>query len=253
MLHRSKSYSDESVIMSEIFHNDDYVDMESAMAETDTPQDHRVRVAADRRKRMLAQLSAAALRVMARAGVEGTTIDAIIQEAGVSRGTFYKYYDAPSDLIRAVGAELAEDLIRAVSPTLQSLDDPAARLASGFRMILRLAEENPLLARFLVHAGWPATDHVPAFSERVGANIAAGIAQGRFTTSQMVSEAMVGGLLMGVVAATLTGRQEQTLHFDATKALLLGVGLGSDEAEAFASMPLEPSAPLTGGLLERCC
>lgn len=222
------------------------------MSQDEAPEDHRVRVAADRRRRMLAQLSAAALRVMAQAGAEGTTIDAIIQEAGVSRGTFYKYYDSPSSLIRAVGAELAEDLIRTVSPTLERFDDPAARLSAGFRTILHLARENPLLGQFLVNAGWPAKDHVPAFSERVGANLAAGIKQGRFKTSQAVAEALVGGILIGILAEADIDNQNEALHFDATVALLRGVGLGTDEAETLASAPLGPSETMAGGLLERC-
>lgn len=238
--------------MNVVFHNDIFVNMESAMPHNEAPEDHRVRVAAKRRHRMSAQLSAAALRVMARSGVEGTTIDAIVQEAGASRGTFYKYYDSPSALIRAVGAELAEDLIRAVSPTLETIDDPAARLTSGFRTILHLAKENPLLGQFLVNAGWPAKDHVPAYTERVGANLAAGIKQGRFKTSQAVAEALVGGILIGILAEADPHNNDEALHFDATVALLRGVGIGTDEAEALASAPLGPSVPLEGGLLERC-
>lgn len=238
--------------MTEVFHNDIFVNMESAMPQNETHEDHRVRVAADRRQRRLAQLSDAALRVVARSGTEGTTIDAIIQEAGVSRGTFYKYYDSPSALIRAVGAELAEDLIRAVSPTLDRIDDPAARLAAGFRTILRLAKKNPLLGQFLVNAGWPAKDHVPAFSERVGANLAAGIEQGRFKTSQAVADALVGGLMIGVLAEAQIDNHNEALHFDATVALLRGVGLESDDAKALAALPLGPSVQLTGSLLERC-
>ena len=221
------------------------------MPHPDRPLDHRVRVAAQRRQRMLASLSAAALRVVARAGIEGASIDAIIQEAGVSRGTFYKYFDAPSALIAAVGAEVAEDMIRAVSPTLNEFDDPAVRLAVGFRKILQLAEAHPLLARFLIHAGWPAADHVPAFSERLGDNIARGIAQGRFKTSQAVAQALVGGVMIGVLGQALQQGHSDALHIDATAAVLRGTGLGSDEAAALASRPIGPPVYLPDGLLAR--
>lgn len=222
------------------------------MIKIKSSEDHRVRVAASRRSQMIAQLSEAALRVVARSGMQGATIDAVIQEAGVSRGTFYKYYDSPSALIRKVGADLAEDLIRAVSPTLARIEDPAARLSAGFRAILQLAKEHAILGRFLVNAGWPAKDHVPAFSERVGANLAAGIAQGRFNTSQAVAEALVGGILMGVLAEADTGKHDSTLHLDATIALLRGLGIGSDEAEVLAMAPLGSTELFADGLLARC-
>ena len=91
------------------------------MNEDPKPEDHRVRVAARRRQQMLAKLWLAAVRVMARSGPEGMTVDNVILDAQVSRGTFYKYYDAPASLISAAGVELAEDLILSVSPALQTL------------------------------------------------------------------------------------------------------------------------------------
>lgn len=216
------------------------------------PEDHRVRVAARRRQQMLAQLSDAALRVMARSGPEGMTVDSVILEADVSRGTFYKYYDAPASLIAAVGAELAEDLIMTVAPAVQAYDDPAARLATGFRMVLRCARETPLLPRFLIRAGWPAFDRVPAFSARVGANLAAGIEQGRFRTASLpVARALVGGAvigMMGVMVTDDTGPESDTAM---AAMLLLSLGLGEAEATSIVNLPL-PELTYRPGLLSRC-
>jgi len=221
------------------------------MPQSTEPLDHRVLSAAKRRKRMLAKLSDAALRVVARNGLEGVTVDAVIQEAGVSRGTFYKYYDATSSLIAAVGAELAEDLILTVSPALQTYDDPAERLATGFRLVMQCARETPLLPGFLIRAGWPATDLVPAFSARVGANLAAGIEQARFrNASLMVASAFVGGAVIGMMA-TLTeddgGPEDDSV---AAAMLLLSFGLPEYEAIAIANLPL-PQTTYRNGLFAR--
>lgn len=216
------------------------------------PEDHRVRVAARRRQQMLAQLSDAALRVMARAGPEGMTVDSVIQEADVSRGTFYKYYDAPSSLISAVGAELAEDLIITVSPAVQAYDDPAARLATGFRMVLRCARETPLLPRFLIRAGWPAFDRVPAFSARVGANLAAGIEQGRFRTASLpVARALVGGAVIGMMDVLLKDDGGPECDKAMAVMLLLSLGLAEAEARTIVELPL-PKLTYRPGLLSRC-
>jgi AcrR family transcriptional regulator len=200
---------------------------------------------------MLAQLSDAAVRVMARSGPEGMTVDNVILEAQVSRGTFYKYYDAPASLISAAGAELAEDLILSVSPALQAYDDPAARLATGFRMVLHYARETPLLPRFLIRAGWPAIDRVPAFSARVGANLAAGIEQGRLRAASLpVAQALVGGAVIGMMNVLINEDGGPECDKATAKMLLLSFGLAEEEATEIAELPL-PELTCRPGLLAR--
>jgi AcrR family transcriptional regulator len=196
---------------------------------------------------MQAQLSEAALRVMARSGPEGVTVDAIIAEAGVSRGTFYKYHDSPAALIRAVGAEIGDDLIRAVGPQIVAIADPALRLATGFRLILQLARENPLLALFLIRAGWPATDHVPAFSQNVVTNLAAGIATGRFPLVTLaMAQAFVGGATIGMLAAQTEADGGPVEDAAAALSLLLALGIERAEAQEVSARPLAPIAGPAG-------
>ncbi|HMS94139.1 MAG TPA: TetR/AcrR family transcriptional regulator [Tabrizicola sp.] len=210
-----------------------------------------MRVAAERRQRMRAQLADAALKVAAAGGAEAVTVDAVIQAADVSRGTFYKYFDAPSALVRAVGAELAQDMILALRPMLDRLDDPGERLAVGFRTVLRLGRENPLMAGFLIRAGWPVTDHVPAFSARVGANLAAGIRAGRFRTPSLaVAQALVGGMVIGALAAQAQPGAEE-VEEAATCALLRGLGLDEAEARDLSRNDLPMAELPEDGLLAR--
>ena len=225
--------------------------MKNRSSDHSQPQDHRIRVAAERRQRMVFQLSEAALRVVGDEGLEGTTIDAIVGEAGVSRGTFYKYFDAPEALIREVGAALADELIMAVNPVLRIHTDPQVRLACGFRTVLALARSYPLLPRFLIHAGWPVTDHVPAFSRNVVANLAAGIDQGRFATSSLiVAQALVGGLTIGMMAALTEPDPAPSLDEQATLALLLALGVSGDEARRISILPVNiPDLPENGLLV----
>jgi hypothetical protein len=117
--------------------------------------------------------------------------------------------------------------------------------------VLQLARENPLLPRFIVRAGWPATDHVPAFSARVGANLAAGIAQGRFRTASLaVARALVGGAVIGMMATLINDDGGPEDDKAAAKMLLLSFGLAEDEATAIANQSL-PRAMDPIGLLAR--
>lgn len=201
---------------------------------------------------MRAQLGEAALRVVAVHGPEAATIDLIVQAAGVARGTFYKYYVAPADLIQDVGTELAQELILAVGQTLEGLDDPALRLCQGFRSILALVKENPLLGDFLIRADWPVTDHVPAFTDLVMANIAAGLEQGRFrATSLAVARATVGGLSIGMMAELIAPGAKPGIDDEAAVTLLLALGLAEAEAKAIVALPLGAPFLPTEGLLSR--
>ncbi len=215
-------------------------------------EDHRVRVAAQRRQRMRAQLCDAALRVMADSGPDAATVDAIVQAAGVSRGTFYKYFDAPADLIREVGIELAQEMIVTVGPVLQGHDDPAVRLSQGFRIILTLVRAEPVLGRFLIRAGWPVTDTVAAFSAQVVANLTEGLALGRFRQVPLaVAEALVGGLSIGMMRAVIAPGADPGLESKAAVTLLMALGLDDAEAASIAILPLLAVMLADGGLVAR--
>lgn len=214
-------------------------------------EDHRVRVAADRRARMLDRLSRSAMRVMAHGGVEAITVDAIVAEAEVSRGTFYKYYDAPASLVREVGIQLSQELILSVSPSVQISSDPAVRLGTGFRLVLHVARKTPILPRFLVNSGWPSSDRVPAFTERVEANLAAGIEQGRFSGATLaITKAFVGGATIGMMANMLEADAGPEADAHAALSLLRALGLETVDALAIVRLPLPEPVPFNGLLAD---
>ena len=57
-----------------------------------------------RRARMRLALVEAAMRLFAKQGIDATTIDEIVDLAGVAKGTFYNYFTDRSDIARAVAA-----------------------------------------------------------------------------------------------------------------------------------------------------
>jgi AcrR family transcriptional regulator len=113
-------------------------------------QDHRQRVAAERRERMRARLLSSAMRLVADKGPAATSIDDVISTAEVSRGTFYKYFPSPDALVRELAIEIANELIAMAEPVVLSHADPAERVGSGIRLVARLAIDHPMAATFLV-------------------------------------------------------------------------------------------------------
>src|SRR3546814_16689412 len=84
------------------------------------PEDFRIRVAADRRERMRARLLDAVLDLYqpGRCGAH-LVIDDVIQTAGVSRGTFYKYFESLAE----AGDELGERMAAGTTADFRRLFD----------------------------------------------------------------------------------------------------------------------------------
>ena len=100
-------------------------------------QDHRPRVAADRRERMRLRLLSTAVRIGAEKGPSGISIDDIVVGAEVSRGSFYKYFPTTEALLQEVATQIANELVRMAEPMVQGIEDPAERVASGIRIVAR--------------------------------------------------------------------------------------------------------------------
>lgn len=95
----------------------------------------------------------AAIRLFVTKGSQQVTISELAQEANVARGTLYRNVASMDDLFDRVVTELSTDLHRKVSTTFADIDDPAERLATGVRLWIRYAHENPLMGRFAVRFG----------------------------------------------------------------------------------------------------
>jgi AcrR family transcriptional regulator len=198
--------------------------------------DHRTQVASERRERMRIRLMAAALQLAASEGLLSVTIDKVIAQAQVARGTFYKYFDSPSTLIQALGETVSDELIRSMHPFIVQVDDQAQRVAIGIRTVLQCVTQYPALGLFMVRTGWPylANDH--AFLTLVSKNLQAGIKLGRFSPMPtQVASSVLAGTLLGAMHAI--AQQKKPNHFaqEAAAAVLRALGLSSEEASAIAS------------------
>ena len=92
----------------------------------------------------------AAMRVFGEKDAEGTTIDDVIQAAGVARGTFYNYFSTTEELLVATSRWLEDDLMLTIQGALEDVGDPVDRTAIGIRLWLHWSRRDPALCRFVV-------------------------------------------------------------------------------------------------------
>lgn len=117
-------------------------------------EDHRVRVARDRRKRMKSHLLNAVMAVCADDTPNSTkVIDDVVAYAEVSRGTFYKYFVSLDEAIAELGAMLAEDMTNSIWPLQSTVSSPIEKTSIGSQLFMRRAMLDPHWGGFIARIG----------------------------------------------------------------------------------------------------
>ena len=216
------------------------------------PEDHRTRVAADRREKMRARLIESAMLVFARRGVEGSVIDEVISVAEVSRGTFYHYFRTNEELLAAVAAEVGNQLLQIVDPVIRELPDPAARVTCGIRLALLVARAHPCLAGFMAKVGPPALGAQSLATVYLPRDIEDGIRSGRFAP---MPQRLAFDMITGPVLAAFHTLQTEVVPEDypqqMAQAVLMALGVPKAAAAKAAALPLPPLQLQDDALLVR--
>jgi AcrR family transcriptional regulator len=132
-----------------------------------------------RRERMRLILIEAATRLFAKQGVDATTIDEIVDLAGVAKGTFYNYFTDRSDIAHAVAATMRHAMNAAVEELNEGIDDPAERISRGLRLFLALVAYDPIAARMLARLYEGGANIASHGNQHLLGDLADGIEQGR--------------------------------------------------------------------------
>jgi AcrR family transcriptional regulator len=201
---------------------------------------------------MRARLLDSALALVAERGAAAASIDEIVSAARVSRGTFYKYFDAPDTLLREVALELTNDILRAVHPLVLQHDDPAARIATGMRVVVRLAYSRPAVGSFFLRLGWPDLDRRHVLFDFVQRDLAAGIRRGRFTAMPLLLALnIVAGTALGAIHAVLGKVNARDIAEQAAASAMRALGIEAEQAARLVALPLPQLLPVAGSLVAR--
>jgi AcrR family transcriptional regulator len=212
-------------------------------------QDHRPRVAAERRERMRMRLLTTAVRIGAEKGPAALTIDDVVVGAEVSRGSFYKYFASTDALLREVATQIANELISMAEPLVLGFDDPAERVAGGIRLVARTAIDHPAVAAFLVRLGWPDVRSTEMLLDFVRRDLNTGIRQKRFAPMPItLALNIVTGSVLGAAHCMLHPQCEADFAEQTAAAALRALGVEADEAQKISTRRLSAVEWPTDGL-----
>ena len=112
----------------------------------------RAEIGREKRARTRAQIVEAGLMLLAERPPEALTVDAIVEAAGLAKGTFYYHFQSIEELVAAVGAKLADSFDELLAPSRLDVPDPVERMSFAFTKFLEKAINDPLWARLVVRS-----------------------------------------------------------------------------------------------------
>jgi AcrR family transcriptional regulator len=188
------------------------------------------------------RISEAAIRLFVEKGTTQLTVSELAQAANVARGTLYRNVGSMADLFDRVVGEFSADLHQRVSESFAGIDDPAARLATGLRLWVRYAYENPTIGRFAVRFGLSEESLRAVMTGPPMRDISAGVAAGRYDLGLGGVESIASMVLGATVSAmwmVLEGHQTWREAGSSTAELVLrAMGIAPDEARQISTTEL---------------
>ena len=208
----------------------------------DSPEkgvDHRKTVAARRRAEMERHLFLVALELLTEKIPSEISINDVIRQANVSRGTFYSYFDSLDQVFLALLTKLAEDMAPAVDRLMVGIPDGATRIAKVIRFILHFGRRAPVCGKLMMQSGWPIVQSAPTFLGNLQRDVELAMAQGRFdkihgsVAANLIIGPTRGGMQAMVLGPTIPDYPEQL-----TLRILLSLGMDRAAAEQAVALPL---------------
>jgi AcrR family transcriptional regulator len=104
------------------------------------------------------RIVSAATRLFTAAGYEGTSIEDLLSDLGISRGALYHHFDSKERLFEAVLEAVEADIAKANMKATRGIADPVVALRAGCDAFLQMARDRTVKRIVLIDApavlGW---------------------------------------------------------------------------------------------------
>jgi AcrR family transcriptional regulator len=139
--------------------------------------------------------------VVAEVGYEQSTVELVLEKAGVSRRTFYELFNDREDCFVAAYDAAMRDAFKTVVDAYLDCETPERRIEAAIGAFLRYCADRPAVARMCVvevfAAGTRARERRAEFMERFAALMehALGEMRGDRRLDRLAAQALVGGVV----------------------------------------------------------
>ena len=185
----------------------------------------RAEIGREKRARTRAQIVEAGAMLLAERPLEALTVDAVVDAAGVAKGTFYYHFQSMEELAAAVGEKLGESFDELLAPARIGLGDPIARISFAFTRFLEKAIADPVWARLVVRSAQAPTEFARSVRANLKTDLDEARAGGRLTVQDVELAAdIVVGIWLQVTRGTLQRRAAPDLADRALDTVLRALG-----------------------------
>ena len=204
----------------------------------------RAEIGREKRARTRAQLVAAASALYARQAVESVTVDDVVRQAEVAKGTFYVHFADLHELTAAVAEELIKTIDDLLQPVRLSIDDPALRIAYGCSCFIDRALADPGWAGVAARMASAAANVGDVARRRLLEDIKRHVKglppQAGAITAELGLELVVG-IMLQLLAAIAEGRLSSLHREGAIAAILRAIGLDARQVKSMLARLPEPA------------
>jgi AcrR family transcriptional regulator len=196
----------------------------------------RAQIGQEKRARTRAQLISAARSLFAKRAIEAVTVDDVVTEAGLAKGTFYVHFDDLQALTAAVADELIAMLDEFLQPQRQALSDPLMRVAFGCYSFIETARKDPAWGNVVARmaSSYPSVGKVARSRLLEDLRLVFSAASPPDLSLELALE-IVLGILLQVLAAIGQGRLSSDDSRNAIASLLRAIGIGNSEIKSVLS------------------
>lgn len=198
------------------------------MAET---EDHRVRVARERRHRMRARLLNGVMASYAsRRPQDPPSVEDVVNQADVSRATFYKYFNSVDEAIAEIGRELVDEMVANLISLYGDKNDAFFRLTTGIQLFMLRSVIDPQWGAFVARTDELAQDTEPL--KGITAHLIEAQRQGFLTFSEAEAAATltVGAMMEAIRFMVRSGKRSRPYVEELNVMILRGLGLSLERA-----------------------
>jgi AcrR family transcriptional regulator len=188
---------------------------------------------ARRQAQTRADLIKAAREIIAERGVEALRVSDVTERADVAFGTFYNQFKTKDDIVEAVVAETIVGLAQSVEES-PGFGDPEEALVASTRAVVRIAYDDPSLARLLVKLEQAETRFERIIRPQAGALLERGVAEGRFVIDDLETTLTMSiAAAFEVIRGILDGRLGDRADFVCAEMLLRMAGVTPKRAARY--------------------
>lgn len=185
----------------------------------------RAEIGRERRAKTRTVILEAGAMLLADRPPEALTVDAVVETAGVAKGTFYYHFQSMSDLAAAVGAMLGESFDAILAPARLELEDPVERISFAFIQFMEKAISDSDWARLVVQSAHSPTEFGLGIRDHLKGDLEEAIARGQLVVQDVdLAIDIVLGISLQVMRSTLERDAIQDLPLKALDAVLRALG-----------------------------